>query len=102
MGILTPRRSDKLCPASASSEAEFIHKPAKPFVTVRVTLLPRPAEASGRIRNSMLAMGRGNGSGSDVPSNVIRVPRSTFPERKALMICSAPSEWSCTWGWKIP
>lgn len=43
---LTPNRSDKLCPASARREAEFIHKPASPFVTVRATLLLSPVPPS--------------------------------------------------------
>jgi len=39
---LTPRRSDRLCPASASSDAEFMNRPARPFEIVSATLLPRP------------------------------------------------------------
>jgi hypothetical protein len=40
---LTPSKSDKLCPASARSDAEFIQSPASPFVAVRATLLPSPS-----------------------------------------------------------
>ena len=41
-GPLTPSRSDKLCPASANNDAEFIHNPAAPFDIVNPTLLARP------------------------------------------------------------
>lgn len=73
---LTPSRSLRLCPASANRLAEFIHNPAKPFPAVNATLLAKP-------------------------SNVIFVPLSIFPELKAVMSCSAPSEWSCVCGVKM-
>lgn len=40
--LLTPSKSDKLCPASANRLAEFIHSPANPFEIVSATFDPSP------------------------------------------------------------
>lgn len=78
---LTPNRSDRLWPASASKEAEFIHNPAKPLDRVRATLLPRPIEV---LFLHFLDLGR----------------RLTYPTKLSVSLC--PSSLMIKLPWAVP